>query len=70
MCIRDSDYSEYGGAPLLGVDGLAVVGHGCSSVRAVRNALVLPQRFVRQELVTMIRKELPVSAKSGGESRQ
>ena len=67
---RRVDYSEYGGAPLLGVDGLAVVGHGCSSVRAVRNALVLTQRFVRQELVTMIRKELPVSAKSGGESRQ
>ena len=32
------DYSEYGGAPLLGVAGLCLVGHGRSSARAVRNA--------------------------------
>ena len=67
---RRVDYSEYGGAPLLGVDGLAVVGHGCSSVRAVFNALMLTQRFVRQGLVTMIRKDLPADVKSDGESRR
>src|SRR5581483_3782310 len=34
---RRVDYSEYGGAPLLGVNGVAIVGHGGSSVKAVRN---------------------------------
>ena len=48
---RRVDYSEYGGAPLLGVARLAVVGHGRSSVKAVRNALALTYRFVRQYLV-------------------
>ena len=36
---RRVDYSEYGGAPLLGVAGLAIVGHGRSSAKAVRNAI-------------------------------
>lgn len=39
------DYSEYGGAPLLGVSKLAFVCHGCSSVKAIRNAIVAASRF-------------------------
>ena len=39
------DYSEYGGAPLLGVAGLAIVGHGRSTARAVRNAVAMAHRF-------------------------
>ena len=33
------DYSEYGGAPLLGVQRIVVVGHGSSNARAIRNAI-------------------------------
>ncbi len=33
------DYSEYGGAPLLGVNGACLIGHGRSNARAIRNAL-------------------------------
>ncbi len=51
---RRVDYSEYGGAPLLGAAGLAVVGHGRSSVKAVRNALALTYRFLREGLVQSI----------------
>jgi len=51
---RRVDYSEYGGAPLLGVAGLAVVGHGHSSIKAVRNALALTYRFVREGFVRSI----------------
>ena len=51
---RRVDYSEYGGAPLLGVAGLAVVGHGRSSVKAVRNALALTHRFVKEDFVQSI----------------
>jgi glycerol-3-phosphate acyltransferase PlsX len=36
---RRIDYAEYGGAPLLGVNGIVVVGHGRSSVKAFRNAI-------------------------------
>ena len=42
---RRVDYSEYGGAPLLGVAGVAIVGHGRSSAKAVRNAVAMAYRF-------------------------
>ncbi len=51
---RRVDYSEYGGAPLLGVGGPCVVGHGRSSARAVRNAIVMAYRFAQGGLVPRI----------------
>jgi glycerol-3-phosphate acyltransferase PlsX len=39
------DYSEYGGAPLLGTAGVVIVGHGRSSVKAIRNAVAQAARF-------------------------
>ena len=55
---RRVDYSEYGGAPLLGVARLAMVGHGRSSIKAVRNALALTSRFVRAQFVRTIATRL------------
>jgi glycerol-3-phosphate acyltransferase PlsX len=40
------DYAEYGGAPLLGVNGVVIISHGRSSVRAIKNAILMAQRFV------------------------
>jgi len=48
------DYSEYGGAPLIGLDGLCVIGHGRSSAKAVRNAVAMTARFVREGLVAKL----------------
>ena len=36
---KQIDYSEYGGAPLLGVNGVVIIGHGHSDVRAIKNAI-------------------------------
>jgi len=36
---KQVDYAEYGGAPLLGIDGCAIVGHGKSNAKAVKNAI-------------------------------
>ncbi len=36
---KDIDYSEYGGAPLLGVNGVCIIGHGRSSAKAIKNAI-------------------------------
>jgi glycerol-3-phosphate acyltransferase PlsX len=55
---RRVDYSEYGGAPLLGVNGLCIVGHGRSSAKAVRNALVMTQRFARFDVIGRIEQRL------------
>ena len=52
------DYSEYGGAPLLGVDGLCIVGHGRSSAKAVRNAVAMATRLASQDCVSRIAREI------------
>ncbi len=52
------DYSEYGGAPLVGVNGLCIVGHGRSSPKAVRNAVAMAVRFVKEDLVTKLAREI------------
>jgi glycerol-3-phosphate acyltransferase PlsX len=55
---RRVDYSEYGGAPLLGLAGLAVVGHGRSSAKAVRNAIAVAYRFAASDFVQRIEEEI------------
>lgn len=52
------DYSEYGGAPLLGVGQPCVVAHGRSSSKAVRNAILMAHRFAREGLVPRVEQEL------------
>jgi glycerol-3-phosphate acyltransferase PlsX len=55
---RRLDYSEYGGAPLLGVGGTVVVGHGRSSAAAVRNAVGLAYRFATSEFVQRVERDV------------
>ena len=59
---RRVDYSEYGGAPLLGVAGLAIVGHGRSSVKAVRNAIAMAYRFAQSDFTTRVEREIARAA--------
>lgn len=59
---RRVDYSEFGGAPLLGVAGLCIVGHGRSSVKAVRNAVAMASRMAGNEMMERLRKEMSSAA--------
>jgi len=59
---RRVDYSEYGGAPLLGLDGVAVVGHGRSSAKAVRNGIALAHRFASERFVARVEQEIAAAA--------
>ena len=56
------DYSEYGGAPLLGVAGVTIVGHGRSSAKAVRNAVALAYRFAANDFIGRVEREIAVAA--------
>lgn len=47
---RQMDYTEYGAAPLLGVDGACFIGHGSSSPMAIRNAIRAAGSFVTHEV--------------------
>ena len=59
---RRVDYSEYGGAPLLGVAGIAIVGHGRSSAKAVRNAVAMAYRFAAQGFLERVEGEIAAAA--------
>ncbi|MCX5800390.1 MAG: phosphate acyltransferase PlsX [Candidatus Eisenbacteria bacterium] len=52
------DYAEYGGAPLLGIDGVCIIGHGSSSAKAVKNAVKVAVRFVERRVNDRIQEEL------------
>lgn len=57
--IRDRiDWREFGGAPLLGIDGVAVVAHGRSDARAIKNAIRVTRDAVENQLVGKIRAEV------------
>jgi len=59
---RRVDYSEYGGAPLLGVGGVTIVGHGRSSAKAVRNAIAMAYRFAEGGFIHRVRDEIAAAA--------
>ena len=59
---RRVDYSEYGGAPLMGVAGLCIVGHGRSSAKAVRNAVTMAARFVSSNVLSRVEQEIASAA--------
>jgi glycerol-3-phosphate acyltransferase PlsX len=64
---RRVDYSEYGGAPLLGVAGLAIVGHGRSTPKAIRNAVAMGYRFAASGLIERIEQEIAAAVPGGPE---
>jgi glycerol-3-phosphate acyltransferase PlsX len=52
------DYSEYGGAPLLGIKGVAIVCHGSSNANAIKNAIRVASEFANSGLNQTIEQEI------------
>lgn len=62
------DYNEYGGAPLLGVNGTAIICHGSSKARTIRNAILASKKFSTKKVNDKIVEYLaqtPVGAANG-----
>jgi glycerol-3-phosphate acyltransferase PlsX len=55
---RRLDYREWGGAPLLGVDGVCIIGHGRSDRYAVRQAIAVAAQAVANRLIPTLRHAL------------
>jgi len=56
------NYETYGGSPLLGVNGICIIGHGSSSPRAVKNAIRVASEAVRHHVNPHIEEEMARSA--------
>ena len=52
------DYAEYGGALLLGVNGIVIIGHGNSNAKAIKNAVSLSYRFITEKVLQKISLEI------------
>ncbi len=57
---KDIDYAEYGGAPLLGVNGVVIIGHGRSNARAIKNAI----RVAKEEIERGVNEKIIESVKA------
>lgn len=61
------DYEEYGGAPLLGVDGISIICHGSSSSYAIKNAIKYAKECVEKKLNTILKVEMEKYSKGCNE---
>src|SRR5215469_14902231 len=59
---RRVDYSEYGGAPLLGVRGVCIICHGRSNANAIKNAVRVAAEFAQGRINQKIEEELRLAA--------
>jgi glycerol-3-phosphate acyltransferase PlsX len=62
--LRALDYAVYGGAPLLGVDGISIICHGGSSPQAIKNAIQMAIRSVQSNVVGQMKDELTMALQS------
>jgi phosphate acyltransferase len=58
------DYQEYGGAPLLGVQGCCIIAHGKSTPRAIKNAILGAYKFVTEDVNKHIREATQATEKA------
>ncbi len=58
--LKDYDYQSHGGVPLLGVNGVSIIGHGKSSPLAVKNMIIRAEEIVRKKVNDLIKSELKI----------
>jgi fatty acid/phospholipid synthesis protein PlsX len=62
------DYEEYGGALLLGIDGITIICHGSSKAKAIRNAIGVGVSSLKGDIVRKIKEEITILKARGGSS--
>ena len=55
---RKVDYAEYGGAPLLGVNGISIICHGRSSPKAIKNAVAMARDFSQNQVLSFLQSDI------------
>ena len=56
--LKSLDYQEYGGVPLLGVNGISIIGHGSSSIKAIKNMVLRANEMHQKQLVQKMTKAI------------
>ncbi len=63
---RRTDYAEFGGAPLLGVNGISMICHGRSSAKAIKNAIVRAEALAKGRLIELIQRDIAENLTGSG----
>jgi glycerol-3-phosphate acyltransferase PlsX len=66
---RNFDYQEYGGVPLLGIDGISIICHGSSSAKAIKNAIKVAGRMSEKKVNENIHEEITAKGISWQETQ-
>jgi glycerol-3-phosphate acyltransferase PlsX len=56
--LKQFDYQEYGGVPLLGVNGISIIGHGSSTPKAIKNMVLRANEMYSKNLIDKIAKSI------------
>ncbi len=56
--LKDFDYEEYGGVPLLGINGISIIGHGSSTPRAIKNMVIRAHEMYEKKLIEKIESSI------------
>jgi glycerol-3-phosphate acyltransferase PlsX len=59
--IKKLDYEEYGGTPILGIDGTVIKCHGSSNAKTIKNAIIRACKFAKTSILTQIKNEFAAS---------
>jgi phosphate acyltransferase len=66
---RTVDYSEYGGAPLVGVDGVSIICHGKSNEKAIKNAIAMAKDIAAKKISAHLTEAMRQYIDSHGQAR-
>jgi glycerol-3-phosphate acyltransferase PlsX len=56
--LKEFDYQEYGGVPLLGINGISIIGHGSSTPKAIKNMVLRAEEMHKKKLVDKIENSI------------
>ncbi len=56
--LKSLDYQEHGGVPLLGINGISIIGHGSSTPKAITNMILKAKRMFEHKLVEKIQRSI------------
>jgi len=62
VALKDMDYQTYGGVPLLGVNGISIIGHGSSSPLAIKNMILRAKEMYEKKLIQKFEEALSKNA--------
>ena len=58
---KSVDHTEYGGAPLLGINGICIISHGSSASKAIKNAIRFAAEFVKKDVNAHIQQDIELN---------